>query len=114
MPTKQETFDMIVTHLRQQGYAAKDQHNHCAYRGKNGSKCAAGCLIEDDEYHISYEGPLSIEDELTKVGSLIASKGHDIDLVTDLQRIHDYRDVDVWEVEFKVLAQKYCLIYTQP
>ena len=55
-----EIFNYVVDHLRRQGKASKltescgDQI--CAYRGYEGTMCALGCLIADDEYKESWEG----------------------------------------------------------
>ena len=48
----QEVFDQIVTHLLTQNKQSKyykDLRTFCAYRSGD-LKCAAGCLIDDDEY----------------------------------------------------------------
>lgn len=55
MPTKQETFDTVVSHLRRQGRCAMDRLT-CVYRAENGDRCAAGCLIPDDLYSSNLEG----------------------------------------------------------
>lgn len=56
--TPQEIFDTVATHLFTQGVMAvntslipdSDGTAKCAYRGDNGVKCAAGCLIPDELY----------------------------------------------------------------
>ena len=50
--TAQEVFDQITQHLLQQGKAAKSVTGACRYRIETAEgilKCAAGCLIADDE-----------------------------------------------------------------
>ena len=55
----QEVFDQVVNHLLQQGKKSQNETSGgdvlCAYRGFNGLKCAAGCLIADDEYKEWFE-----------------------------------------------------------
>lgn len=59
---KQEIFDKVATHLLTQGKQSRlnpeDTRGICAYRSKDGSKCAAGCLIPDDVYDPRMEGNL--------------------------------------------------------
>lgn len=118
MATKQETFDAVVTHLRQQNARAMDKYEGCAYRGDNGTKCAAGCLIPDDKYSKELEGRSMYsnvcgEEKITDAGRLIVELGHDIDLVYELQLMHDGHDPENWENEFKLIAKKHGLTYTE-
>lgn len=56
--TKQEAFDQMVAHLREQkafsirklDIADGETIPGCAYRGEGGVKCAVGCLIPDNLY----------------------------------------------------------------
>lgn len=59
----QEIFDTVVKHLAAQKVASKDKalndgHHYdiCAYRGDNGTSCAVGCLIKDEDYSPKMEG----------------------------------------------------------
>ena len=50
--TPQEVFDQVSQHLLKQNKQStryEKLRNFCAYRSGN-LKCAAGCLIDDDEY----------------------------------------------------------------
>lgn len=51
---KQEIFDKVVNHLREQGEPAIDSYGRCQYRMKSETDktlmCAAGCLISDEDY----------------------------------------------------------------
>lgn len=53
-PTNQELVDFVVRKLFQQGKQARANHD-CAYRGSDGTKCAVGFLIPDEEYHRELE-----------------------------------------------------------
>lgn len=53
--TKQEVFDKVATHLLTQKKRSYD-NGACVYRAKDGSMCAAGCLIPDEEYTPDLEG----------------------------------------------------------
>lgn len=106
--TKQDTYDIVVAHLRQQGRKSEISHGKCKYRGPNGTKCAAGCLIPDDKYQLRMEGQTVWSGELEP---LMEELGHDIGLVSKLQGIHDYNKVEEWEREFLQLAIEHELKY---
>ena len=56
--TAQEVFDQITQHLLKQGKAARSATGACRYRTETAEgvlKCAAGCLIADDEYSEKWE-----------------------------------------------------------
>ncbi len=101
---QQVTFDTVISHLRKQN--AKSVYwddvgmtEACAYRGHEGRKCAAGCLIPDSKYLPQMESKI--------VGML--SEGHDIKLVGELQQIHDNYDINEWEERFDIIASIYNL-----
>lgn len=60
--TAQEIFDQVAAHLIRQGQPALGRLTNsamsasCMYRGVDGLKCAAGCLIADEEYNPQMEG----------------------------------------------------------
>lgn len=98
----------------------------CAYRGKGGCKCAAGCLIPDREYSPAMEGGAVVlakypahktlmadtigrwnhasnlvYDALESIGINTAEK---LKLVRALQVVHDDSTPDVWEGELAKVA----------
>lgn len=105
--TQQETFNLVVAHLRKQGTRAMHDDN-CAYRDDSGRKCAIGCLIPDDDYDDDLEG-WNADDR--PVASILRRLGHDVILCAELQRIHDSYQPRVWESEFEELASARGLIY---
>jgi hypothetical protein len=48
--TEQEVYNHVVRHLQVQGEHAASSMGQCLYRGKNGLRCAVGCLIPATEY----------------------------------------------------------------
>ena len=116
MPTKQETFDTVVAHLRKQGCKAEDDHGNCMYRGKNGTKCGAGCLIPDDEYYPELEGSGMFDrsGKISACGRILQRLGNDIQLVNRLQGIHDGFTVGTWEERLGFAAEDHGLQYTPP
>ena len=118
--TEQETFDIVVTNLRNQGCQSLDDEFNCAYRGENGLKCAVGWLIPDDVYSEDMEGfslSWDINDEVNDneiVAHVLEKQGHNISLASSLQKVHDNYDVDEWENQFIKIAHQYSLTYTPP
>jgi hypothetical protein len=111
----QEIFDKIVLHLRTQNaksviYELGNRTPICVYRNPNNLKCAAGCLIEDNEYRKDMEGKTfgGLIDE----GFFIKYKTYR-SLITLLQNLHDYEQIIDWEVGFELIAEEYNLIYSK-
>lgn len=104
--TAQAVFDQIVNHLRAQGEPCKDESGVCSYKSGN-ERCAAGCLISDDEYNKEYEGKgwdsLVSESKVTKMHK---------DLICAMQNIHDCDPIRVWEESFYEVAVRFSLVYT--
>lgn len=50
MRSRQTVFNMVLKHLRKQGKRAMNRNESCRYRGPNGTKCAVGALIADEDY----------------------------------------------------------------
>lgn len=108
--TEQQIFDQVVAHLRKQGQRSlAGSPQHCVYLNPYGLKCAAGCLIADEEYTPNMEGD--------PWGNLV-SKGKvprdNQNFIIELQRIHDGTEPPFWEDKFKELAHEYNLEYTPP
>lgn len=110
--TKQETFDRVVQHLRQQAAKAEDSNGGCMYRTPDGKRCAVGALIPDELYRPAFEG-FRIGGE-NPVTALMEHLGHSLPLLRDLQRLHDNGDVREWETELECVAKKHRLRYTPP
>lgn len=119
MPTQQETFDTVVAHLRKQGAKSQmealsrrgDKYTACMYRSPDGLKCAAGCLIPDEEYSPLMEGK-PVVGGCNLPGITIQKLGYDAQLVRALQIVHDDASVDNWEDELATVAQGFKLKYT--
>lgn len=54
--SQKQVTERILVHMEKQGDYAAGENHECAYRSKNGKKCAAGCLITDSEYLPEFEG----------------------------------------------------------
>ena len=119
MYTKQQTFDMVVEGLRKQGCKSMTEEGEvCMYRGAGGTKCAAGMLISDEDYKPEFEFKIleKVESTNSAANELRAciGKNHDIELVRDLQLIHDVYNIEEWEHQWKNTALGHNLVYTEP
>ena len=102
--TAQQVFDQVKTHLLTQNQKAKPlSYGACQYRYE-GLKCAAGCLISDDEYSPDMEvGALGGGSWPRLVHTYIVPEWHK-DLITALQCIHDDYMMDEWASRLHLLA----------
>ena len=86
-----EVIKLTLDHLADQGCTSYDSFNHeCLYRGPEGTKCAVGFWISDDEYEPRLEGagvvdlikvlpPCPLKDFLTRHQTILS----------ELQEFHD-------------------------
>ena len=109
--TEQDVFDQVVKHMLTQmerSLVAKNSLT-CLYKSPTGLKCAAGCLIGDDEYKEGMEG--FSWDELVKKN--IAPKKHS-DLIRSLQSIHDGTYPYQWPKQLFNLSKELRLMFNPP
>lgn len=108
--TAQEVYDHIVSHLRKQGCRSQSVihgKTTCAYRGDDGTMCAAGACISDSEYSKDMEGV-----GYYNVAREARCLAH-YDLISWLQDVHDGYSVEEWEMQFKNVATKFRLEYKE-
>ena len=97
--TSQQVFDQVSNHLLTQMERSTNPFSSlCAYRSGT-LKCAAGCLIADNEYSIRMEGNswVGLRRELG------VTMSHE-SLIVYLQRIHDSCYPSRWAIELRKLA----------
>ena len=104
--TPQQVFEQVAIHLLTQKAKSINQDGNCVYKNENGLKCAAGCLIHDDEYNSNWEdivwGYIASEMEI---------ENHRY-LIDDLQTIHDNNQPDEWLDKLTILGNEYNLNIT--
>lgn len=104
--TAQQVFDQVAGHLLTQ-LQASVTHEGCAYRGEEGLKCAAGCLIADEEYNDLFE---HIDwGELVHQNLVPGDHSH---LIMDLQCVHDSYIVDDWYDQLMAVAMNHRLLFS--
>lgn len=107
--TLQEIFEVVAKHLLPQNRQAEGSRGNgpiCVYRNPAGEKCAAGCLISDNEYCSKLEGNSLISRKVVDYATIYSKLpicqlfAHVTDdrykLVRKLQSIHDDPCVAVW------------------
>lgn len=118
--TKQEAFDASTGHLIRQARKSANtgiysgDTTQCLYRGPDGSKCAVGALLTDEEVeHMRLKmGPdfnskrISVVVRYCTVPSLA---GLDVVFLCSLQDIHDNNAVRDWPGALRFFAKKYGL-----
>lgn len=106
--TSQQVFNHIVNHLmtqKQRSTVRSDPRDkdRCVYRNRNGLKCAAGCLILEDEYDESIE----CNDWGSLANASLVPETHS-KLIRELQRLHDNSvDASCWKEELKELGKRW-------
>lgn len=103
--TAQQVFDTAAIHLITQGVPSHEEgkRSECLYRGPNGTKCAVGAMITDEEYSPDMEGTSVFG--LRLPNRLVPFKP----ILSDLQAIHDKHDPDEWKSRLHMLADEYGL-----
>jgi hypothetical protein len=116
--TMQGTFNEVVGHLRSRCNKFmgtwQGTPDFPLYRDveNNEPGCGVGILISEKDYNYSMEGHVVRYNTLVK--QALEKNGHDIDLCTYLQNIHDIYHSSLWEFELKNLAKEIGLDYYEP
>lgn len=104
----QEVFDYVCNHLLTQNEKSVDYIDptnedsiSCKYRNEDGLKCAAGCLIGDEEYLYEMEGFIW-SDMVVEFNVTSEYKS----LIRELQKIHDTYPTSEWEDCLERLAEQ--------
>ena len=119
---QQEIFDTVVSGLRKQNKKSLNADGKCAYRGVDGTKCAAGFLIPDEYYHPwmdDWDDARREETGLTfdciigdaRSENKLSSFKENIRLILDLQEIHDSYHENDWEKFWEQIASGYNLTF---
>lgn len=118
--TKQDVFDIMVKHLREQGEQAQDTRlGGCAYATSDGLACAVGALIPDGYYDPAFEGEFADDivrgfggsDELAEFAEDAQSTIHD-DYGVLPGESRAFREF--LEEAALTLADRHELVYTPP
>jgi hypothetical protein len=112
--SNQEVFDVVAKHLLIQNAKSMIKNMYltdlmCAYRGKNGAKCAVGILIPDELYAPDMEGT-TIDGPVIRMAlkKVVSSEVH-YNLIEALQNVHDKSCPDDWKMNLENVAVTYNL-----
>lgn len=97
--TPQQVFDQVAAHLLKQARQSCNEKDVCMYRNADGLKCAAGCLISDEEHNEDFEGR-----RWRRVVELFGVPAAHYCLIESLQDIHDCFTASLWKGLLKKLA----------
>ncbi len=86
MISKEETIRTVFDGLIAQGGCSVNERGHCVYRSPSGRKCAVGQIIPDEEYDKGFEFNSL---ELGPLRDCVKETGHSIQLLQEMQVVHD-------------------------
>ena len=111
--TDQELYDKVAAHLLKQGDKAgiyqPDGSFSCMYRDDKGRQCAAGCLLEPEQYTAKLEGR-GVSHSTVAVALYKSIGPYNAELVRELQVVHDFTSPEGWEEELRKLAEDFKLV----
>lgn len=108
--THQEIFNKVARHLLTQNKkSVLFSGGSCAYRGKDGLKCAIGCLISDDDYCFAMEGNSVTTLSYDFPGLGLREITEQSNLLLSFQNIHDNFPPNEWWKRLLTLATFYNL-----
>lgn len=127
--THQEIFNTVATHLLKQNAQCGDQLGCRYFDPATGRKCAVGCLIPPERYDAQFEGCsigsiLDVLMGLYKGEDMLDDSQHQLlnvlidagvgttsidtlELLDELQQIHDNIKVADWKLELAELAERH-------
>ena len=109
LASAQEVFTQVKNHLLSQNRKSLLSKDICGYRGQDGTACAAGCLMSDEEAAAIPEG--QSWETLVFRGLVTTSKHHH--LISALQNVHDIQPVAGWPDSLRELADEEGLVYCE-
>lgn len=107
--SRQEIFDIVSSNLLMQGDKSLRESGGCAYRGKDGKKCAVGWLIPDEEYTPRMEYTSFSDEKIRPVlEKRIGRKLTHLDerLLMQLVECHDQGTPRFWHLDLERIAEK--------
>jgi hypothetical protein len=119
MLSPQDIFQHVSAHLLAQGAVSEDDNGSCRLRSPHGRKCAIGSLIRDDLYDVALEGVGISYYRHAQDGELLRAlyasnvNAYDtgvIDLLIELEQIHDDSSVEEWPHLLAALGRRHAFV----
>jgi hypothetical protein len=119
MLSPKDIYQHVSQHLLAQGVVSEDDNGSCRLRGANGRKCAIGSLVRDDLYDAALEGIGISYYRHAQDGMLLRTlyasnvNAYDpviIDLLIELEQIHDDASVEEWPHLLAALGRRHAFV----
>jgi len=119
MLSPKDIFKRVSAHLLAQLAVSEDDNGSCRLRGPEGRKCAIGSLVRDDVYEADLEGVGISYYRHAHDGKLLRAlyasnvNAYDasiIDLLIELEQIHDDAGVEEWPHLLEVLGKRHAFV----
>lgn len=109
LQTDYDVFNYVKEHLLKQNEKSVDPHTlSCYYRAYNKDgktlMCAVGCLIDDNYYSDEFENSSPNDLRVRRaIEESIINWNYNVDLLSELQNIHDEYDPYNWSLKLENL-----------
>ena len=109
LQTDYDVFNYVKEHLLKQNEKSLDPWSlSCYYRAQkeNGDvlMCAVGCLMDDNYYSPEFENSSPSDSRVRDaIEKSIPNWTYNVDLLSELQNLHDEHDPHVWSLNFEYL-----------
>lgn len=109
--TAQDIFNIVCAHLRKQRVACLDPSGNCVYANDQGQHCAVGALLLHESYAEVRQSNFCVEELPTYFPEECAWMTPHLQLLRDLQELHDNNRPSRWRRLLKRLAKKHNLVF---
>lgn len=119
MLSPKDIYERVSTHLLTQRAVSEDDNGSCRLRSPEGRKCAIGSLVRDDLYEAALEGVgisyyrHAQDGELMRAlyaSNVNAYDPNIIDLLIELEQVHDDADVEEWPHLLAALGRRHAFV----
>ncbi|SAL56860.1 hypothetical protein AWB74_02620 [Caballeronia arvi] len=119
MLSPKDIYERVSEHLLTQRAVSEDDNGSCRLRSPEGRKCAIGSLVRDDVYRPELEGVGISYYRHAQDGKLLRAlyashvNAYDpniIDLLIELEEVHDYADIESWPELLAALGKRHAFV----
>jgi hypothetical protein len=119
MLSPKDIYERVSQHLLAQRAVSEDDNGSCRLRSAEGRKCAIGSLVRDDVYEPDLEGVGISYYRHAHDGKLLRAlyashvNAYDpnvIDLLIELEEVHDDADVEAWPHLLAALGKRHAFV----
>ena len=119
MLSPKDIYERVSSHLLAQRAVSEDDNGSCRLRSPEGHKCAIGSLVRDELYEPELEGVGISYYRHAQDGKLLQAlyrssvNAYDpniIDLLIELEQVHDDADVEEWPHLLAALGRRHAFV----